>query len=75
MSATFLRGLSQDEQKQAMLRISQFVLRAPMGEIRESLYKRLLEIGIFLSNEKGKAEFRGILRVIKDNFFGIMLDS
>lgn len=72
MSTSFLRDLSPDEKKQALLRISQFVLREPTREVRESIFKRLLEIGIYLSE---KTILDDILDIIKKQFFGIELDK
>lgn len=75
MSISFLRGLSAEEKKQALLRISQFVLRTPSGEVREDVYKRLLEIGILLSEKEKRCDLEGILDVIKEQFFAILLDK
>ena len=75
MSISFLRGRSTEEKKQALLRISQFVLRTPSGEVRESIYKPLLEIGMLLLENKKRCDLDSILNVIKEQFFGILLDK
>ena len=75
MSISFLRDLSAEEKKQALLRISQFVLRTPSGEVREGIYKRLLEIGIFLLQKEKKCDLDKVLNSITENFFGIYLNK
>jgi len=40
------RELSPDDKQQALLKISQFVLREPTANIRDSLYRQMLEIEI-----------------------------
>lgn len=75
MSATFLIGLTPEERKQALLKISQFILRKPSGEVRDSIYKKLLEIGIYLLERKEKVEVENILDVIEEELFGVRLDE
>ena len=48
---SFLEGFSIDEQKQALLRISRYLLRGSSGEMRESIYKSLIEISLFTSDD------------------------
>lgn len=69
-----LRGLSPEEKKQALLRISQFILREPSANVRESLYKKLLMTGIYLLG-KSKKEVADILDIIEKQFFGVKLES
>jgi len=70
------RDLSPNDRKQAILKISQFVLREPSANIRDSLYRRMLEIGIYLSDEKTQEKgLDGILDLIEKQFFGIKLEK
>ena len=73
MITTFLEGLSSEEQKQALLRISQFILRGPTGDMRESIYKSLIEIGILLKNDP-TCTLSDIMEDIEKQFFGIVID-
>jgi hypothetical protein len=76
LTVSELRGLSIDEKKQAILRISQFVLREPSANIRDSLYRRILEIGVYLYEKNpDKKGLDGILDLIEKQFFGIRLEK
>lgn len=70
-----LRKLSPDDRKQALLKISQYVLREPSANIRDSIYRRMLEIGTYLSDEKQEKGLDGILNLIEKQFFGIKLEK
>ena len=70
------KKLSQDDRKQAILKMSRFVLREPSANIRDSLYRRMLEIGTYLSEEKTqKKGLDGILDLIEKQFFGVKLEK
>jgi hypothetical protein len=73
MVMSSLKTLSLDEKKQALLKISQFVLREPSEHVRESIYKRMMEIGIYLS-QKHACTLEDVLDVIERQFFGIKLE-
>lgn len=76
MELSILKGLSENEKKQALLRISQYVLRESSKNARESIYKRMLEVGVYLIERNGKeAGKKDILEIIKKQFFGIKLDE
>lgn len=72
MAISTLKELTPDERKQAILRISQFILREPSANMRASIYRRLLEIGIYLDNGHS-AGLDKILEIIEKEFFGIKL--
>jgi len=76
MAVTEIRKLSAHDMKNAILKISKFVLREPSANIRDSLYRRMLEIGVYLSEqdtlERGLVE---ILRLIESQFFGVKLET
>lgn len=71
MSTTFLEGLSEEQQKQALLRISQFVLREHVGSIRDSLYQSLIEVGLFLN--ENECTLGEISEIIESEFYGIKI--
>jgi len=56
-----------------MLKISQFMLRGPSGEIREAVFKKLLEVGLYLSGREGTT-LNETLGIIEQQFFGIELE-
>jgi len=75
MALEQIERLSLEERKQAILRMSQFVLRESSANVRDSVYRRLLEIGLYLSEKKEKRELQGVLNSIEDQFFGIKLEE
>lgn len=75
MSATLLDGLTLEEQKQTLLKVSQFLLRKPSGAVRASIYSQLIEIGTYLLEREKKVELENILTVIENELFGIQLDE
>ena len=76
MAVAGLKNLPENDKKQAILKISQFVLREPSASIRDSLYRRMLEIGTYLSGEKTQEKgLDGILHLIEKQFFGIKLEK
>jgi predicted nucleic acid-binding protein len=75
MVVSELRGLPPNEKKQAILRMSEFVLRETSANIRDSLYRRLLEIGTYISEESGEVGTDKLLDIIERKFFGIKLEK
>lgn len=75
MAISVLRGMLPNEKKQAILRMSQFVLREPSANLRDSLYRGSLEIAVYLSNKNGKMGIDGLLNILEKQFFGIKLEK
>lgn len=76
MVVSEFKNLSPNDRKQAILKMSKFVLREPTANIRGSLYRRMLEIGTYLSDEKTQEKgLDGILDLIEKQFFGIKLEK
>jgi len=51
------------------------VLRESSANMRESIYRRLLEIGVYLLARSEKITLDNILDIIKKQFFGVMLEK
>jgi predicted nucleic-acid-binding protein len=76
MAVTEIRKLSPHDMKNAILKISKFVLREPSASIRDSLYRRMLEIGVYLSEQNAQeGGLVEILKLIESQFFGVRLET
>ena len=72
MSISILKGLSPNEKKQAILKISKFVLRESSRDVRESIYRRLLKVGMYLLDMSNGVTLDDILVIIEKNFYCII---
>jgi predicted nucleic acid-binding protein len=75
LAVSKLEGLTPEAKKQALLRLSQFVLRETSSDIRKSIYRQILENGIYLSAKTDqKTNIENVLKLIEDQFFGVKLE-
>ena len=59
-----LADLSPEQRRQAVIRLSRFVLRTGVGEIRDELQENVVEMALFLGPEA--SSFDDIVRILKD---------
>jgi hypothetical protein len=71
-----LSDLPAEDQHSALITLSQFVLRREAGEIRDDLYKNVVEAAVFLGTKKVKLlSIPELEKVLETELFGVKLPS
>jgi hypothetical protein len=71
---SILGDLSDEDKRSALITLSQFVLRRETGEIREDLYKNVVEAAVFLGTKKTKLlSLPELEKVLEVELFGVKL--
>jgi hypothetical protein len=71
-----LGDLPAEDKRSALITLSQFVLRRESGEIREDLYKNVVEAAVFLGTKKTKLlSLPELEKVLETELFGVKLPS
>lgn len=74
MSSVTVATLSEEEKRRALIRISQFVLRDEIQNVRDELQENIVEMALFWGTTEGQAvEMEEITELVKEELFILTL--